>query len=214
MVPLARLIHPRALARFLPVALAIAGALPAWGKVADPRNCTIDPVLVGTSSGAYLPGAGATAAPGFDIVAHDVNNVPIPGRVVTLTLLSPNLTFLDVQNPGVGVQCFNRSIALVTDLYGHVCFGARIAGYDNAPGAVQIDVDGVILALVPARSTDLYGMDGTTDLNDLRVFREGFFSTAGAGPELDFNLDGRVDSGDLQIFRDEFFRHASAAPCP
>jgi hypothetical protein len=213
MVPLARLIRPRAFARFLSVAVVLAGALPAWGKIADPRNSYVDPVLVGTSSGAFVAGAGPSATPGFDVIAHDATNVPIPGRVVTLTLLSPHLSFLDAQNPGVETQCFNRSISVFTDLDGHACFGARISGFDNNAGAIEIQVEGVVLAHVPARSTDLYGMDGSTDLNDLRVFRDGFFSTA-PGAELDFNLDGQVDSGDLQVFRDEFFRHASAAPCP
>ena len=53
----------------------------AWGKIADPRNSYVDPVLVGTSSGAFVAGAGPSATPGFDVIAHDATNVPIPGRV-------------------------------------------------------------------------------------------------------------------------------------
>jgi hypothetical protein len=213
--PFARLDRPRVLAQVAVfVAAGLLGAIPASSGPADPRNSHADPVLVGTTSGAFVPGVGAMAAPGFDVEVRSVNNAPLNYRLVTLTLNSPNLAFLDLQNPGVEVDCANRTIALMTDRLGRVCFGARICGFDNAPDAITVDADGVWLRQVPARSTDLWGMDGVTDANDMRVFRERFFSAVGPFPELDLNLDDRVDAADLQVLRDEYFRHAGAAPCP
>ena len=214
MFPLARFARPRTLVPAVLVLATLLSPVPAGSKVPDPRNSRVDPVLVGTTSGELVAGVGATSAPGFDVDVRGVNNEPLRYEVVTLTLNSPRLAFLDAQNPGVGVECANRTIALVTDLSGRVCFGPRICGFDNAPDAITVDADGVWLRQVPARSTDLWGMDGVTDINDMRVFRERFFSAAGPFPELDLNLDGRVDAADLQVIRDEYFRHAGAAPCP
>ena len=76
---------------------------------------------------------------------------------------------------------------------------------------IEVRANGILLARVVARSTDING-NGATGLADLELFRVNFFRNPDA-QETDYDLSGSTDLGDLDIFRKEFFSGASGTLC-
>jgi hypothetical protein len=77
---------------------------------------------------------------------------------------------------------------------------------------VQVRIDGMLLKIIPVRSTDMDG-NGATDLRDVEAFRERFVHETTA-PETDFNHDGVTNGYDFAIMHDEFVAGVKGTVCP
>jgi len=189
------------------LALLLLTATHAHATTPDPRFSSVDPVLVGNSSGVAV----GVAPAGFDVMVRSVNNEPVPGHFVTIDFSNTTMKLHAVQNPGTTIDCALRVIRQVTNASGAVKFAARVGGYSNT-NAIEVYDEGVLLATVKGRSTDLDGMGGTTSLGDFVLFAQNFTSTA---PETDFDQSGTTGLGDFVIFAEEYLRGTSAAAyCP
>jgi hypothetical protein len=194
-------------------ALTIAAGLAVVASVAsagvpDPRFSTVDPVVVGNASGNAIGAAPA----GLDVVVRDVNNAPLSGRTVTVDFSATPMKVFTVQNAGTTVNCAAKTISRVTNASGAVNFAARIAKFDNTNG-VEVSADGVVLATIKGRSTDIDGTDGTTGLGDFAIFGNNFGNNPSA-QETDFDQDGTTALGDFAIFGAEFGNGATGTYCP
>lgn len=181
--------------------------------VPDPRFSTVDAVVVGTNSGALTQQSGAPLNPGFDVVVRDVNNAPLSGRTVTLNYTASGMKVYSTQNAGTTVNCAAKSISRVTNGSGAVAFGARTAKFNNA-NTVEVSADGVVLANVKGRSTDIDGLaEGKVGLGDLSTFSVSYL---GAGAqETDYDINGAGNSlGDLSIFATEYLLGPTLTFCP
>jgi len=168
-----------------------------------PSRCSIDPILVGTSSG-------AAGTPGYRVVIRDIAGFVVPGVGVDLEF-PPGMALYSAQAPGATATCTTRTIRMLTDAQGTAVFHARFGGYANSL-SIRALGDGMQLGTVPARSTDL-NADGATDGRDLNEFRQRFFFDPTAR-ETDFNLDGVTDGFDLSCLRREIISGASSTFCP
>jgi hypothetical protein len=194
-------------------ALTIAAGLAVVATVAsagvpDPRFSSWDLVVVGNVSGTPIGGS----PPGFDVTVRDVNNAPLSGRTVTLNFSASGMKVFSTQNAGTTVNCPAKSISRVTDGSGHVNFGSRVAKFNNS-NSVEVSADGVVLANVKGRSTDIDGSDGKTGLGDFSIFSVNFLSNPSA-QETDFDLNGTTGLGDFSIFSSEFLTGPTLAYCP
>ena len=199
---------PRPRPLLLVLALVAAPATADAQGLPDPRFSTTDAVVVGNATGHAIGGAPA----GFDVVVRDVNNAPIPGRVVSLDFSATAMRLLSVQNPGTTLDCAGRRISRVTNAQGAVNFAARLAGWDNT-NAIPVFSGSEELTRVRGRSTDLDGADGTTGLGDFAVFGANFLTNPPAA-ETDFDLNGTTGLGDFAIFAAEFLATQAASYCP
>jgi hypothetical protein len=183
-------------------------------KVPDPRNSTVDPVLVGSASGEAVD---AGRGPGFRVVARDVNNSPLWGEAILLDFSSaPGIVLFADQASGTTVNCAARTLERITGTFeeaGEAIFLAGFCGHANGPD-ILVSADGVHLAFVPGRSLDLVGADGATNSADLNRFRAELFAPQPAAPETDFFVDGITNSADLNLFRKELLRGAVGVACP
>jgi hypothetical protein len=194
-------------------ALTIAAGLAVVASVAsagvpDPRFSTTDLVVVGNVSGNAI----GAAPGGFDVVVRDVNNAALAGRTVVLDFSATPMKVFTVQNAGTTVNCVAKTISRVTNASGAVNFASRVARFDNTNG-VEVSADGVVLATVRGRSTDIDGNDGTTGLGDFAIFGNNFLNNSGA-QETDFDQTGTTALGDFAVFGAEFLGGATGTYCP
>jgi hypothetical protein len=189
--------------------LALSGSAPRAGAtVPDPRFSTTDLVVVGNTTGTPMGGLPA----GYDVTVRDLNNVPKAGSVVTLDFSAAGMKVYSTQNAGTTINCAARTISRTTDAVGHVNFGARIAGHNNS-NSVAVSADGVPLAAVKARSTDLDGADGKTGLGDLALFSANLLNNTSA-QETDFDLNGTTGLSDLGLISSELLSLVTGSYCP
>jgi len=191
----------------------LAAAAPVMAAPADVPNpplSSVDPVLVGTPSGAAILCAG-TAGPGFNVVVRDFLGNPIPGSMVTLNFLfATGPRAFAMQNAGTTVSCVGRTISRVTDAAGRTVFAARFGGYTNAAD-VEVSADGVVIDLVPARSPDVLGTGNRADLPDFAAFSAAYQCTT--CPQFDFdNSGGEIGLNDLAIFSREYLLMPPGVP--
>jgi hypothetical protein len=194
-------------------ALTIAAGLAVVASVAsagvpDPRFSTTDLVVVGNASGNAI----GAAPPGFDVVVRDVNNAALPGRTVVLDFSATPMKVFTTQNAGTTVNCVAKTISRVTNASGAVNFASRVARFDNTNG-VEVSADGVVLATVRGRSTDIDGNDGTTGLGDFAIFGNNFQNNPSA-QETDYDQDGVTGLGYFAIFGIEFQNGTTGTYCP
>jgi hypothetical protein len=205
-------------------ALTIAAGLAVVATVAsagvpDPRNSTTESVIVGNVTGNPLgaPGdLGTSAVGGFEVIVRDINNTALIGRPVVLDFASAaNVKLFDSIGGGITINCAAKTLTKPTDGTGLALFAAKIGGFANTD-VVEVSADGVALANVKARSTDIDGSpsagSGTTGLGDLGLFAQNFLFAPSA-LETDFNVDGTTGLGDLGIFAVEFLSSVSAVYC-
>ena len=181
--------------------------------VPDPRFSTVDAVVVGTNSGVLTQQPGDPTNPGFDVVVRDVNNAPLSGRTVTLNYSASGMKVYSTQDAGTTVNCGAKSISRVTNGSGVATFGARTGKFNNA-NTVEVSADGVVLANVKGRSTDIDGLpEGKTGLNDLSLFSVSYL---GAGAtETDYDVTGTGNGlGDLSTFANEYLLGPTLLFCP
>jgi hypothetical protein len=191
-------------------ALTIAAGLAVVASVAsagvpDPRFSTADLVVVGNASGNAIGG-------GYDVVVRDVNNAALAGRTVVLDFSATTMKVFTTQNAGTTVNCVAKTISRVTNASGAVNFAARVARFVNTNG-VEVSADGVVLATVKGRSTDIDGADGTTGLGDFAIFGNNFQNNP-AAQETDFDQDGSTGLGDFATFGAEFQNGTTGTYCP
>ena len=197
--------HPLPILSLL--ALAVAGSVaPAGATTPDPRNSSTDIAVIGNSSGTPM----GTTPPGFDVRLRDAHNAPLVGTAVTLDFSATGMRLYAAQNSGTTLDCAARTLTRVTDATGGVNFAARIAGFDNT-NAIEVSHQGVVIAIVPARSTDLDGADGQTSLGDFVLFATNFNTPA---RETDYDLNGSTGLGDFVLFVSEYGRVPAEAYCP
>lgn len=189
------------------LALSAAGSVaPAAATTPDPRNSSTDIAIIGNSSGTPM----GTTPPGFDVRLRDVNNAPLVGTAVTLDFSATGAKLYATQNAGTTLNCVARTLTRVTDTAGAVNFAARIGAFDNN-NTIEVSHDGVVIAVVPARSTDLDGVDGRTSLGDLVLFAVNFNTPA---RETDYDLNGTTGLGDFVLFVSEYGKVPAQPYCP
>ncbi len=176
--------------------------------IPDPRFSTVDANVVGDVSGNAI----GAAPVGFDVVVRDINSAPLAGRTVTLDFSATVIKVYNAQNAGTTVNCAAKTISRVTNGSGAVNFASRIGRFVNTTG-VEVAADGVVLANVRGRSTDIDGTDGTTGLGDFAIFGNNFLNNT-AALETDFDEGGNTGLGDFAIFGAEFLNGATGTYCP
>lgn len=176
-----------------------------------PFSSTVDPVMVGSASGEPLNcGFGV----GFRVVVRNAAHQPLPSRPIQVDLSdAPGMTLYADPTPGTTVDCAARTLTRISDNGGAAVFCPRLGGHANSPD-VRVSAAGVVLATIPARSTDLTGADGVTNSADLNLFRSQLFAPQPAAPETDLFVDGLTNSADLNLFRRELLRGTIGGPCP
>lgn len=199
----------RSFARRFALFIAIAAGLGALARdgiaaVPCPSCSSVDPVLVGS------PEAGSPL-PAFTVIVRHTTGAPLPNREVALRFTDPALALVEEQEPGTEVLCGLRMIKRWTGPDGSVGFRARFGGYSNA-AELEVLADGVLLARVMARSTDL-NADGATTLSDLGLFAAALADPYGS-PETDFDLNGITGLGDLALLGDALSAPPGGSPCP
>jgi hypothetical protein len=197
------------------------GFLPAaaLAAVPSPPLCTVDRAIVGDSSGdaiASTNGCGPRQ-PGFNVVVRDVNNLPIPNSQVVLDFSNaPGIKLCISQNPTFFTNCAARTIIGTTNVAGVVRFAPSFGHFVNG-NAVGVYADGVLLATVPARSTDVDGFGGTVGLTDYAIFSANFAAQAPT-PETNFDdcSQGNIGTAlqDFVIFSTQFARSVTRLYCP
>jgi hypothetical protein len=190
----------------VPAALAavILLASSAFAKVPDPRFSSTDRLIVGNPDGTHA----------FQVNLRDVSNAPLWYEEATLDFSGTSVRLYAAQEPGVTVDCAARTLMKVSDQTGTVVFHPRFGGSCN-PNAVVVSSRGVHLAMVPARSTDVDGLDGSTGMNDFAVFARAMLEQSTAHPELDFDGSGGAPGlADFVLFSKDLLSGAKGAYCP
>jgi hypothetical protein len=186
------------------LAIPLAGGVAAAGdSIPSPWLCTVPSVIVGDV-------AGPPIGEGFVVVVRRFSD-PVPYAVVQLVFPDAGPRPLAEQEPGTSVDCATRTLTRTADASGVCAFHPRIAGFTGAP-VVDVRANGVQLAQVQARSTDLDG-NGRVDLADFQLFAANFLH-APLAPETDYDLSGRTDGRDLDLFRRDFVARAQGVICP
>ena len=188
----------------------LSAARPSLAALPSPPNCSVEPILVGGNTGNLLPGPGG---PGFQVVVRDMFNLPIGGVTVDIQVPSAALRLYRTQAPGTMVFCGQHFLRKTTNPLGEATFAPCIGGFDNS-NAASIFADGILLAIVPVRSTDINASQANTDLGDLNLFRVQFYAPQPAAPQTDYTGDGVTGLADLNIFRGEFVALMPGNYCP
>ena len=185
------------------VAALAGGTTRVLAHIPFPANSSVDSILVGDAGGGFQPS--------FVVVPRDISGVPLDGVLVTLRFANPWPTLLESQEPGTIVDCAQKTLGRYSSPNGETVFHPRFGGIVNYDG-IEVRANGVLLARIPARSTDIDG-SGATSLADLSLLAEALFQDA-SETDLDFNLDGSVDLGDLEIMRRDLFFGVPGPVCP
>lgn len=197
--------------RFLPLCLVLSITLIARASQAttpSPPNCVVDPLVVGNASGAAI----GAPEPGFSVVVRDFLNIPVAGSVVTLDFVGTPIRLQTTQNPGTTVDCVRHTLTRLSDASGVALFAPRFGGFVNT-NSVSVSADGLILAFVMARSTDLDALEGRTALGDFQMFADNLLNHPSA-PETDFDGSGTTALGDFRIMAEELLGNGQGAYCP
>jgi len=184
--------------------LAFAAVLPrpAISKV-DPRMSVVDPVVCVDRS--------------YQVQLRGVDNAPSAG-IIVLDFSGTSVRLAATQEAGTTVDCAARTLSRVagafgTPDYGRATFHPRFGG-TSINAAVVVSGDGIMIAAVRARSTDLDAANGT-DLHDLVLFSDAFLHEPSAHPEMDFDgTDGSATLGDLVVLARAFLTGTKGPYCP
>ncbi len=203
-------------------ALTIAAGLAVVASVASagvpsPQQSSVEQVVVGNASGNGLGRGGAIgteAVPGFEVVVRDVNNALLQNKNVVVDYSATSVRLFNSQSDGSTLNCAAKTVSKLTPANGTVVFMTKMGGFSNT-NSVEVSADGVVLALVKSRSTDIDGVDATTGLNDFSIFAAAF---AALLPAMQVNYDlspsDVPDLADFAIFSAEFASAAVGTYCP
>ncbi len=213
------MVRPRILhSVLLLLAVAAIAPRPASADTPMPHTSTIDPVVVGGSSSIPIAVGGdcATRPPGFHIIVRDLAQVPVEGASVTLDFSLTPIRLYATQYDGTTVNCLQRTLTRISGAQGAVTFYPVFGGSD-ATNSVEVSADGVVLAFVPARSTDIDAMDATTGLGDFTIFSSAFAQSL-ANTRTNFDncpVGASIPTiADFAIFVRQFETGATGTYCP
>jgi hypothetical protein len=186
------------------------GAVPlAHADSPSPITSWVEAVIIGSVGG----------DPASDLFEYrtrmlDLNHNPQVGQLVWLDFSGTPIQVFSVQNSGTTLNCDARQLSKLTDAQGYANFAPRFGGSIHAH-AVQVFHEGVLLALVPARSVDIDALDGRVGLHDFALFSAAFASVS-PHPEANFDLSHNdvPDLADFQIFAQHFAKTAQGTYCP
>lgn len=175
----------------------------------SPVNSWVEPVIIGTVSGNIT-----TASNEYRTRMLDVNQSPHVQQLVSLDFSNTSIRLFGAQNSGITVNCAARTLSRLTDGQGYAIFVPRFAGFENS-NRVAVYHEGVLLALVKARSFDIDALDQVVGLNDFSLFAAAFAAIQ-PHPQTNYNesFSEVPDLGDFQNFVDQFARAAYGAYCP
>jgi len=184
-----------------------------------PQNCSVEPIIVGTASGARVGN-------GFVVTVRNDLSQPVANSWVVIdftdTAIIPfgEQVSPTVNNCGLGYKRIQQQ----TNSSGQVVIDARMSGFDNS-GSVKVYASAVsgfgcnliLLAQIKGRSTDcvtshVTGQTEYTDGFDLNYFRNNYLNNPSA-QETDFNEDGTTNGYDFDIFRAEYLANANGTLC-
>src|SRR5262245_13315582 len=123
--------------RFMWIVLGLLLPTYAFAFPPDPAHSSIEPILVGDSSGLQI-------LDGFRVTVRDLNNVPLSGVGVVIVFSGPVRPYTS-QNAGTGVACPN--VKIISDASGNAVFAARFGGFTNA-NTIDIRGNGTLLSTV------------------------------------------------------------------
>jgi hypothetical protein len=173
-------------------------------KVPDPRFSSVDPVILDDPSGSRA----------FRVVVRDVNNAPLYYQEVRIDFSATFVRLNAIQDPGVTVDCANRTLTMLTGTNGVALFHPRFTGFGDE-GDALVSADGVWLAHRGARSTDLDGFGGGTGIGDFAIFAPLFIEGSRTHPEADFDVSGGpIGLMDFALFTQAFLSGATGSYCP
>jgi len=196
-------------------ALTFAITPPARGDVSSPANSTTPHCI-------SVVGHDASGVPDpigeFTVINRDLANQTIKNALIVVDFSDcPELRLCaDQHQPGVIVDCSNRSVRRFTDANGRATF--RVAGWVVATSAppvapynrAKIYAEGVLLG---TPSIQIYDLDGNgLGAADLSVWLEDFFS----GNNLhrgDYDCSGSLGANDLSQWLTAYFANGSPANC-
>jgi hypothetical protein len=196
--------------------LAAAAAVPALGAVPSPANCTVQEVIIGGWTGVGIPTCLPTCGPKhgelFLVTVRDGGNNPIPGATVKVFFSAAGVRVHAAQNAGIALVCPGDEVGAIADASGTVKMSVRFAGHTDA-AAVSVFAQGVLLAMIPARSPD-YDGDGRVSLADFSVFSADYLDPLAGHPRSDFDNCPTTKLPDLAFFAAEYAASNLAPPAP
>jgi hypothetical protein len=195
------MIRPFALAAFAVLALP---AL-AWAKLPDPRFSSVDAVVYGDPDGSRE----------FRVTARDINGAPLNAALITLDFSASPARLYAEQEPGTILDCAKRTLSRYTGRDGLAVFHPRFGGGCTSPSVLVLGDEFFRLREVPARSTDLDGMNACVNVSDLATFASALLYSPDGHPELDFDgSGGRIGLSDLARLADGLLRGTKGSYCP
>lgn len=177
--------------------------------------CNVGIYLVGES------GAGVADPLGeYCVTVRDLFNQPVANATILIDFSACGVQLCaDQRDPGVVVDCANRTVRKLTDATGAACFRvvgkSAETGCGGPPVCAEIWWDGTFLCSLAAMPFDLItqgGEDGVNP-NDLSEWLRLFFC-ADPPSRINFNCsDLNVDPNDLSVFLHAGFAAGSATNC-
>jgi len=187
-----KIVAALALALFLSLTLAFAGAFVAHADVPDPRNCVADSNLVASPGGGFA----------YTVLLRDAANQPLPGATVVLDFTTA---------PGI-VLCADQDvdhdgrIFATTNAIGSATFYVKAGG--NSSGRVTVGTALDVVVRARPRTTDF---DGDLDVDGAdRTALAGMVGTS--GPAGDFDKNGIVNAADQALFEQRFGNNCTLTP--
>jgi len=171
----------------------------------DQAQSMVDHVIIGSfdthgATSGFGPCSNGT--PGFDVYVRDAQGQPVVGSVTVQfagsgTGIRPFLA----QNPGVTVDCTQRTLTTTTDANGHAVMVPRFGHFSLSP-QIPVFANGQFLRFVEARSPD-YDGDGQISLADFNQFAADFPNPV---PQAESDFDDCPTSrlGDFSFFVEQF----------
>lgn len=209
-------------------------ATSAMASVPSPANSDVDPVAVGNVTGTALKGGGfgtTVGGIGFSVVVRDIGGVLINGANVTVDFNTAagntggrGAGLVRAYNPQVTGTCAGDVFSKATNTGGDPAGTARfrlIFGGAENDASIEVRANGVLLALIKARSTDLTASNGPdgrpTGLADVAILQSNTYSGAnvsGATMEADFTLSPGPDTkpvglADLALLQADIYNLAA-----
>ena len=192
---------------------------------AECRNVGAQSLGFSCSAGIYIVGENGTGVADplgeYCVIVRDLLNQPVPNATILIDFSACGVQLCaDQHDPGVVVDCVNRTVRKVTDATGTACF--RVVGKSANTGCgdpllcAGIWWDGVFLCSVAALPFDLISQGGEDGMNpnDLSEWLRLFFNCADASSRINYQCsDTYVDPNDLSVFLSAGFAAGSATNC-
>jgi hypothetical protein len=148
---------------------------------------------------------------GFDVWVRDSAGNPVGSAQVKVTFAGTGTSIRPYKPQGpqgpITIHCIDHSMSGFTDGQGHLNFTPHFGRYAET-NVVEVTADGVVLALIQARSPD-YDCDGDVDLLDFSTF-VGDYTDTHYHPRSDFDDCPATTLGDLSFFVNQYVASANS----